>query len=250
MENTKKSLFSLFLIFAISLTLFNCREIDKDGNPQDKPVEAPTEIVSIDEARTMYKAYGDRRVPLIQHYEDSIDGYSNEDKIQQKQMEQNNQADPNDPNGERFDVARYVHWDYKTIKKYLKYIEQEAEAADVEISTLRFYFSNYDENPENVHPRQNSIMISPTLEQNGREYIFVIDDQDPENQKPILLTDSFGPVQNQEKGMGNLNEDGKKSYASFIPSIAESNSVVFPYYQGKSMTMNKGGGAPPPYHEE
>ena len=249
MENTKKTLSILLFFFISSLTLFNCREIDKD-TPKPKPVDPPKEIVSIEEAKVQYKAYGDRRAPLIQRYEDSVDGYSNEDKIRQEQNDQKAQVDPNDPNGNRFDVARYVYWDYDTIKKYLKYIEQEAKASNIEISTLRFYFSNYDENSDNVHPRQNSIIITPTLRKNDREYIFEIDDSDPENQKPILLTDSFGPVQSQEKGMGAANNVDDRSHASFIPNTAVLNSVAFPFNPGKSVTMNRGNAAPPPYHEE
>ncbi|MGI9549778.1 MAG: hypothetical protein ACR2MT_01160, partial [Aurantibacter sp.] len=164
MESTKKSLINLIFIFTLGLTLFNCREIKQDDTPKDKHVEAPAEIIEISEARLQYNTYEKRRVDLIQKYEDSVDGYSDEGKARQEQNAQQAQVDPNDPNGARFDVARYVSWDYDTIKNYLKYIDQEAKKAKVDISTLRFYFSNYPEDDTSaVHPRQNTIIITPTL---------------------------------------------------------------------------------------
>jgi hypothetical protein len=246
MQNTKKSLINLIFICTISLTLFSCREIDKEG-PKDEHVDAPTEIVTVADASKLYNTYEKRRVELIQKYEDSIDGYSNDGKTRQEQNALDTEQDPNDPNGERFDVARYVYWDYETIKNYLKYVEQEAKAADIEISTLRFYFSNNPENDNSaVHPRQNSIMITPTLHRNDREYIFSIDEEGA-SPRPILLSDSFGQLKDDEKGMGTIDDNNDQTYASFIPF--SSLGVAAPTYQGgKSVTMNKGNSAPPPHH--
>jgi len=253
MENTKRLLSILLFSLLISFGFTNCKD-SKNQKPDDGPtmetVERPAEIIEVDMARQQYLTYEKRRVDLIQKYEDSVDGYDDKGKTRQKQNDQQAQQDPNDPNGERFDVARYVYWDYETIKNYLKYIEQEAKAANVEISTLRFYFSNYDENSENVHPRQNSIMITPTLSQNEREYIFEIDDSDPKNLKPLLLSDAFEVIKNQEKGMGNIYKDDQRSQASFVPSLIEPSAVVLPYNPGKSVTMNRGTSVPPPYHEQ
>lgn len=250
MENTKKISAKLIFIFTVSLALLNCREVDKD-EPKNGQVDAPEEIVTLATAKNLYDTYEKRRVDLIQKYEDSIDGFYNDDKVRQEQSTQETQQDPNDPNGERFDVARYVSWDYGTIKAYLKYVEQEAKAAKVDISTLRFYFSNYPPDATSaVHPRQNTIMITPTLHENDREYIYSIDDSDPENPRPILLSDSFGPV--KSKGMGDANGKDKRVYASFLPNAEGSSTdyLIFPYQSGNSMTMNRGSGAPPPYHEE
>ncbi len=256
MGNTKKSLSTFVLMLCISFLSINCKD-QKSQNPDDKPkqetVERPTQIIEVDVAREQYLTYEKRRVGLIQKYEDSIDGY---DEKGQRPLEQNGQQaqqDPNDPNGARFDVARYVYWDYKTIKDYLKYIEQEAEAANIEISTLRFYFSNYPPNDKSaVHPRQNSIIITPTLHENNREYIFAIDDRDIKNLKPQLLSDSFVPIDApQEKGMGQLNGEEERSYASFLPfGSTTTNNLATPYMAGRSVSMNRGTGAPPPHNEQ
>jgi len=254
MKNTKKLLSLLFTALCISLLLINCKD-PKGQQPDDdhkqETVKRPDVVIDVDVARKQYLTYERRRVDLIQKYEDSVDGYYEKGKMRHQENDQQAQNDSKDPNGERFDVARYVYWDYKTIKNYLKYIEQEAEAADVEISTLRFYFSNYaeDETAE-VHPRQNSIIITPTLHKDKREYIFSIDDRDSENIKPFLLTDGFLPIQGQEKGMGDTNNQDKRSYASFLPKTTTVNSsvVVPPFQPGSSVSMNRGNGAPPPYH--
>ena len=64
------------------------------------------------------------------------------------------------------------------LKKYMAYIENEAKLAGEELSTLRFYFANYpdqDKFPDGkevVHRRQNSIMMSPTVKRNDKDYIF------------------------------------------------------------------------------
>lgn len=264
MENTKRLfsvlLFSLLICFGFT----NCKDDkarqqqsdDSTEHPQNDDsngdsIYRPGEIIPIAEAKNYYDLYEKRRVHLIQRYEDSIDRNTKNDKIRQEQNSQKTQVDPNDPNGERFDVARYVSWNYDTIKNYLKYIEQEAKAANVEISTLRFYFSNYPENEGSaVHPRQNSIMITPTLHQNDREYIFSIDDSDIKNIKPQLLTNGFIPIDPlDEKGLGTTDVEDKRSHASFFPNNLETNINVIPvpYMAARSVTMNKGNSAPPPH---
>lgn len=253
MENTKKSLAILLFSLFMSFGLTNCKDHkgQQDDDSKHDLVKKPDEIIQVAEAKNFYDIYEKRRVHLIQKYEDSIDGYYNNDKIRQERNTQDVQEDPNDPNGKRFDVARYVYWDYDTIKNYLKYIEQEAKAANIEISTLRFYFSNYPEDDASaVHPRQNSIMITPTLHRNDREYIFSINDSDTENLRPMLLSDSFGLIQNPEKGMGASYGAEKRSYASFIPhSVKPNNNNTRPPFASSSVTMNKGNSAPPPHQQ-
>jgi len=210
---------------------FNCcaEKMEKEGE-ETPEVLAPAQIVQIDQAKEMYENYTDRRLPLIQHYEDSINGGK-----------------------EKFDVARYVSYDYETIKQYLAFIEQEAKKANVEISGLRFYFSNYPKGPkfENgesiVHPRQNSVMLSPTLKRGERDYLFYIGGTEAK-QEPVLLSDSFGAV--KAKGMGTTSETKDMSYASIIPNLpikAGSKATLnASFYVGTSLIMNRGTGAPPP----
>ena len=171
----------------------------------------------------MYSNYSERRLPLIQKYEDSINREKGVDK--------------------KFDVARYVSYDYATIKQYLAFIEEEAKKADVEISTLRFYLSNYPDKPvfnakdSVLHPRQNSIILSPTLKKGDKNYLFYVENTG-KSTKPILLSDSFGEI----KGFG-LNKIKQKSHASIIPNFTKPNTSMF---SETSLTMNRGHSAPPP----
>ncbi len=245
MIKVKKSLYNLVALSVVIFSFASCAEkMEKEEKPE---VLAPKQIVKIEEAKEMYDHYADRRVPLIQHYEDSINRWSIDEKMQQMQQNQDKNKAKADEGPAKFDVARYVYYDYKTIKDYMSFIEQQAEAANVDISTLRFYFSNYPDDTQYVHPRQNSIMISPALKKDNREYIFYIDNSDPKNLKPVLLGDNFGPV---KSGIGSTSLEENKAYASFAPSLPKTNStVVLPSNGGQSLTLNRGGGAPPPYHE-
>ncbi len=229
MIKTKKILFSTFAAVVLIFSLNSCAEKVEKEKEEDPLVVAPTQIVPIDQAKNMYDNYTQRRSPLIQHYEDSINGGE-----------------------EKFDVARYVYYDYETIKQYLAFIEQEAEMANVEISGLRFYFSNYPDKPffDNkdsiLHPRQNSIMLSPTLRKGDRDYIFYIGGTQ-EQEQAVLLSDSFGEI--VTKGMGNINSNKNKSYASMLPnSISSNTNTNTSFYADKSLTFNSGGSAPPPYN--
>lgn len=252
MIKAKKFLLCFSVLFNGVIILLSCEEkvVDKEV-PE---VLAPTQIVEIEQAKQMYDFYTDRRVPLIQRYEDSINRTKYNDKIRQEKKAKNKTDNDNADKG--FDVARYVSYDYETIKQYLAYIEQEAKKANVEISGLRFYFSNYPDKPffDNkdsvIHPRQNSVLLSPTLKKGDREYLFYIDGAE-EQQQAVLLSDSFGTV--KTKGMGVNQNEGNLSYASFIPSLTKSttNSTLnSSFYAGTSLTMNKGTAAPPPYEEQ
>ena len=95
-----------------------------------------------------------------------------------------------------------------------------------------------------MHPRQNSVMLTPTIKDDKRDRIFYIDDTDGK-QQAILLTDSFGAVE-----VGSIDENNK-SYASIIPNLSSSDSNTVPtisFFTETSLTMNRGTGAPPPYY--
>jgi len=251
MIRLKKTLLSLLVLSTLLFSFNRCAEkMEKEEVPV---VLAPAQIVPVDQAKDMYDNYTKRRVPLIQHYEDSINRYSRGKKIRQEKKSGEDMQMSKD--GKPFDVARYVSYDYATIKQYLAFIEQEAKMANVEISGLRFYFSNYPKGPkfENgdsiVHPRQNSVMLSPTLKKGERDYLFYIGGTEAK-QEAVLLSDSFGLVKGQ--GIGDSGNGDQKSYASFIPSLDKTSAnttLNASFYAGTSLTMNRGNGAPPPHTE-
>ena len=233
MKNATQLLRNMAVLAILTFTFISCNETGKEEKPE---VLAPAQIVEINQAKTMYDNYTARRVPLIQHYEDSI----NRGKGEEKMKMQEGDSKP-------FDVGRFVYYDYKTIKQYMDYIEQEAEAAGVEISTLRLYYSNYPDNTNFPgtkdavkHPRQNSILLSPTIKQGKRDYLFYVA-QGAEGQEAVVLDDEFGTP----KGMGLLQSKDNASHASLVPNFFKPNAK--PLYAEKSLTLNRGQGAPPPY---
>lgn len=252
MINAKKFLSRSSMLFIVLFSLLSCEE-EKKKEVMTPEVLAPEQIVHVEQAKEMYDFYTKRRVPLIQRYEDSINRRKYGTKIQQKKKVKSDAEDA------KFDVARYVSYDYKTLKQYLAYIEQEAKKANVEISGLRIYFSNYPDQPffdgqekdSILHPRQNSVLLSPTLKKGKRDYLFYIGENKAQ-QEAILLSDTFKPIK-AIKGMGHLGNAERKSHASFMPSLSKTTantSLNTSFYAGTSLTMNKGTGAPPPFPEE
>lgn len=232
MKNAKKGLLRLLsvsLLFAM-LTSATCENDSstKASARTNVNAEPPKQIVTVEHAKDMYDAYSKHRVPIIQAYEDSV-----------------RRSDA------KFDVARYVYYDYETIKQYLAYIEQEAEAADVKISKLRFYLSNYPDKekfPDGrtiLHPKQNSIMISPTLDKGERDYLFYTTDGEQGKRRAVLLNDEFKPV--KEQGMGSINRTTQRNEASFLPTSTNAVPLEPLMFVNKSMTMNEGNSVPPPH---
>ena len=125
------------ILLLTTFVFISCGERTKgEGTEVKTEVEPPEQIVSMEEARMMYENYSERRASLIQKFEDSIN-------ISKRDTS-------------KFDVARYTYYDYNTIKQYLAYIEQEATKAGVEISSLRFYYSNYPD--DKVFPDGSKII--------------------------------------------------------------------------------------------
>ena len=230
MKNLKRIHAKLCLGILVVFGLASCEQ-KKEKTPVTEPepmeINAPKQIVSVSQAKTMYDAYGERRVGLIEKYE--------------------NELAPE----KKFDVARFGYYDYNTIKEYMTYIEQEAKKANVEISSLRFYFSNYpdkktfEDGREIKHPKQNSFFIIPAVKDNDREYGFYIREEDDGKNVPILLTDNLEPK--KDEAMDRMQQTGEsKSEASFMPTAPPA-----PFYaKNKSLVLNEANMVPPPYHED
>ncbi|VAW10106.1 FIG01019486: hypothetical protein [hydrothermal vent metagenome] len=256
MKNEKKQSLTIAILMVLVLFFSSCHD-DETQKPKEEVVEAPSQVIPIKLAKTAYDAYAKRRVPLIQRFEDSINlrrdyGTMKQQKRQQNKNKLNAQTDQAVA---PFDVARYVYYDYETIKQYMAYIEQESKLAGVEISTLRFYFSNYPdetffENDKDsiFHPRQNSLLISPTVKKGKADYIFYIDDTHKEKPRAVILSADFGPMKGFETGDANLNgNEENRSFATFVPSFMNTKAPL--YQSGKSLTMNRGAGIPPTNNE-
>lgn len=182
-------------------------------------VKAPSTIISLGEASTIYDNYTKHRIRLIESYE-----------TQERAPD------------EKFEASRFVDFDYETMKQYIAYVDQEAKKAGVKkITKLRLYFANYpdqDKFPNGktiIHKRQNSIFMVPTLEQDGINYGFYVGSEG----NAALIKDWKGHL----KGDMGLKLDTKqKAFAGYAPSFSLNSSL-----QGsKSLALNFGQGGPPP----
>ncbi len=222
----KKSAHVLQVIYLISLVLFaSCGETRTAKGDERAAIKAPAQIITLPQAKEMYDAYEKRRVPLIQHYEDSITKHI-----------------PTNEKMSRFEVARFVDFDYQTIKQYIAYIDQEAERAGVkEVTKLRLYFGTYpdtqkfDTGKNVVHPSQNSVFMVPTLEIDKTNYAFYIGS----NGKPELIIDWRAKLKD---ATGLLDIPRKNSNAGFITNSSLNSNLQ----GGTSLVLNRGHGGPPP----
>jgi len=206
---------NLTFIFTLAFSLLlSCEE--REHPPKETPVESPQQIITTKQAQLMFDNYTDRRVPIIQKYEDSINPK------------------------EQFDVARYGYYDYKTLKNYIEFIEQEAKKAQVDISTLRFYFSNYSNDSNVKYPRQNSFFIVPTTLAEGKDYGFSVLSDGNGNYKAELLKNNF-LIQRTNK-VGLIKNERTKTYASYKP--------ILPFFaeDTTSLILNESNVIPPPYN--
>nr|WP_299174615.1 hypothetical protein [uncultured Allomuricauda sp.] len=217
MKNTKTSF--AMLLGSLILLLGACKQPPKTEEPHEEPkerVKPPEQIISLEESKSLYDHYSRNRVEIIQQFEKE-----------------------RDESEEKFRPARFSSYDYSTIKQYMDFIEQEAKDANVEISSLRFYFGNYpnkEKFPDGkkvVHPRQNAVFIVPTIDVDGHNYGFYIG----EDGKAKLIKDAVG-----QKGIGSTQKGEQKAYASFAPSFS---SPPAPY-AGQSLTLNRSTAGPPP----
>lgn len=208
------------------LSILSCKTEKKDkSNTTDPPVEAlaPSNIISLEQAKNTYDNYTKHRINLLKTYE-------------------TNQRAPE----EKFEPARFVDFDYDMLKDYIAYVDQEAKKAGVKkVTKLRMYFANYPneekfkDGKEVVHPRQNSLFLLPTLEKNNGNYGFYIG----EDGKAKLIIDW---KDNQLKnGMGAVLENSQTSRASIMPNLFSTTGS----YGSKSLILNRSGSGPPPRTE-
>jgi len=218
----------LFTVLCMIFTFIACEE--KTDPPTQGNVEAPKEIISIAQAKEMYDAYTDRRVPIIREFEGP-----NQDSTQ-------------------FEPTRYGHYDYETIKNYLAYIEHEAELAGVEISGLRFYFSNYPDKQEFQdgkpvkYPKQNSFFIMPTMKKDGGDHGFITTGAANGARTAVLIKDRIAEMDNAIRKQQGFYKQYTNS-TNFAPNFL----MIRPYFQGddtvggdKSLVLNESNLIPPP----
>ncbi|MFS4417202.1 hypothetical protein [Maribacter sp. 2307ULW6-5] len=223
-----KSTFHALILGLLTLLPTACKQAsEKDkgngANPTDgEIVPAPKDIISLAEAQVLYTNYSEHRAVPITAYE-----------AEQRSAENT------------FEPARFVDFDYATLKQYMEYVEQEARKAGVkEITSLRHYFANYPENGELAKGEKagqtgkNTIFIVPTMVHNGREQGFYIDANG--KAAPIRKSNAVSP---NGLGKNHGNKTDKKAHAGWFPTAKS----AMPPQGGKSLALNRGHSGPPPH---
>lgn len=122
----------LLAVFLTATFLFSsCENQNCDCEETETPVlSAPGNIIPVAAADTLYKNYGNSRVSLIELAENVT-----------------NEGDTIVEGDSRYKKAtRYVSFSFSKMQKYMAYIEQQADSADVDVLELRVYFGKYGDN--------------------------------------------------------------------------------------------------------
>ena len=238
-----KSITLFLLLFVYSCVVDDKKQECPDCDCPVADQEYQNGIIFPQKARELYVNYENRRVNLIEDYE----GRKDKKGYKQNDQEQNSSSENTTGSEDRqFMAARYVSYEYEDLKRYLAYVENEAKLSGEKLSTMRFYFANYA-NEEKFkdgksvqHPRQNSVMLSPTVNRNQKEHIFYTIDGEGEKRKIVLLNNEFQEI----KGLGaNQYWSDPKSEASLLPAfLSPTNSPLM--FAPRSTTKNEGSSHP------
>lgn len=205
-----KNIKNLWMFFALFILLSSCNE-NQGKMPKEEEVvtfEAPEQIISLEEADSLFVNYQNRRIPTI---------VKTEAQFQE--------------DGKPFVPTQFISFDIDVLKDYIGYVEQEAKKGGTKADSIRIYLGNYGTRSKK-YERKNTLFLLPTAEVNG-EYGGIFIDSDG-NAK--LVRQWFNESQNT--GQGN----NQKSEASILPMISSAPSLQ----GGTSLALNFGGSGPPP----
>lgn len=225
-------------LLAVFSILTACEE-PVDSEPPN--TQQPAQIVSVGQAKQMFDAYSDRRVPIIKRFEQK------EDSTQE------------------FYPTRFGEYEYDTMKNYMAFIESEAALAKVKIGGLRFYFMNYpasatfDDGTPVKYPRQNSFILLPTTEVDGEQQGFITRATADGGRTVVLIKDWLREESNPNGQQNKKNNTSKQIgilqtgeyVGSMKPQLLFINpitGIASPVQVGKdvSLILNESNLRPPP----
>lgn len=210
MKTIKKMLLPLV---GILLLLASCQEQKKENQEMSTEeveqivYDTPKQIISLEEADSLFVNYKDRRAASI------------------TKMEAEYQED-----GKPFVPTQFVSFDIEVLKDYIGYVEQEAKKGGVKADSLRIYLGNYGKHPKK-NTRRNTVFMLPAAHVDG-DYGGIFIGADGKAQL----------VRNWIKEQQNGSQEGK-SKASFFPNLSPTPVL----YNGGSLTLNRGQSGPPPF---
>ncbi|WP_405211606.1 hypothetical protein [Dokdonia sp. Asnod2-E02] len=141
-----KTIKLLALLFVSGLLILSCGGEPQTSDHEEEVLLEPSTIIPLQDAEDMYHRYGTQRVSLIESVV-NID-------------EDGNTIKPND--NRYIQATRSLSMDYKELKAYLTFIEQQAKLAnDTKISGLRIYFSQYK---QGENDGRATVFLNPIME--------------------------------------------------------------------------------------
>ncbi len=216
MRKTPKSIMGMgAAILCAAILPTACNEGKKmENNPEatrtiseTKEITAPSQIISLAEADSLYVNYTDRRAISI------------------SEMESQNQPDDAKP----FQPTRFISFDVKVIKEYIAYVEQRAKKGGTEVDSLRIYLGNYGKTSKKF-PFKNTVFVVPAAKvDGGYGGIYINGDG-----KAQLLRNYWG--------MSGGQEGEPRSEASLMPNT----DTNFFQEDKESLILNDGYSSPPP----
>ncbi|PKA97176.1 hypothetical protein B0O79_0826 [Flavobacteriaceae bacterium MAR_2009_75] len=243
MKNSKPLIYTFLSFSLLCILTLSCTEQREDISKEE--VKEPEGIiVSLKDGKEFYDTYSERRANLIRKYENSL----NKRTIKKEGTDEPNQIQESESDtmvGD-FVPTRYVEFDYEKLKSYIKFIEQEADGAEVSISNLRIYLTNYpnkdkfEDGKPIKEPRRNSVMMVPTTTNGKKDFAFyTADDSEDGQRKAYLLTEEL-----QETGESTGGK--QKTKASLAPgSFLKPAGPPPPPQNQQSLYGNEGGLRPP-----
>lgn len=208
MKNTYNFLSLITLVILFSACQEEPKKEIREETNKAVVFEAPKQIISLEEADSLYVNYKNRRIPNI---------ITSEAEYQKDE--------------EPFVATQFVSFDIEVLKDYIGYVEQEAKNGGTKADSIRIYLGNYG-NRSKKYKRKNTVFMLPTASVNG-DYGGIYIDADG-NAK--LVRDWVNKQQNDTPN------SQQKSEASILPSFSNSPNLQ----GGTSLALNRGNGGPPP----
>ena len=239
MKNAQK----LSLKFAIALLLLigivGCEDIfNKEQEVIITTKDVQDIIIPTSQAQELYDTYSKRRVELIRDFENALDSVNQQmqskDDDPKSQFRKNQLKKAAAQRGtslntdKGFQPTEYIRYDYKSLKKYMKFIEQQTADAGYEISTMRIYLANYPEKDYNKDKnRRNTVMFVPTINVDSSESAYYLSDEIlPGKPRPYLIDSLFNDTK-KPAPVGKLSDQNSNEKASLLSDLLIVKSPIF-----------------------
>ncbi len=207
MKNTYNFLSMIVLVILFSACQEEPKKEIREEADKEIVFEVPKQIISLEEADSLFVNYKKRRIPTI---------IASESETQ---------------DGKPFIPTEFVSFDIEVLKNYIGYVEQEAKNGGTKADSIRVYFGNYG-NRSKKYNKKNTVFLLPTASVDGDYGGIYLD----ANGKAKLVRNW---VNEQLNGTP---KSQQKAEASILPSFLPSPKVQ----GGTSLALNRGNGGPPP----